>query len=108
MLYKLTEKDRDTLNKDGNADIIAAGPWMKGPCTLPHRRVLRDVADQFIVHTQCLSDTHAYFVSGYYFPKNSSGLGAPASENAAKRFAEKVTEDVSYGYYASAYEEKTT
>lgn len=66
-LYKLTERERDTISNLDQSDVIAAGPWRKGAMTLAHRVVIRDLADdEYVVHTQIIGDSKAYYEHGTY------------------------------------------
>lgn len=69
---------RETLEIHGSVqlqaatDIIATSPWVRGHGELPHRIVLRDDGNTFIIHTQvadmaCGQATKAYFEGGSYF-----------------------------------------
>jgi hypothetical protein len=49
---------------------IAASPMVQGPCEVPHRIVLRDQGDQFVVHMQCFDGVQkSYFHQGDYYRK---------------------------------------
>ena len=59
------------------SDIIASSPWVQGNCEQPHRIVLRDLGDDWVVHTQGI-DVHnrsVYFMWGSYRPKQSGDKG---------------------------------
>src|SRR4051812_47238223 len=70
--YTLTERDRDVLSLYLEDDIIAAGPWARGPMSLPHRVVIRDQGKQFVVHTQVINDSGVSFDQGNYVPKSDA------------------------------------
>ena len=71
-LYTLTDGDRDTLSNLDQTDVIATGPWAKGEASLPHRAVIREVGNQFIVHNQIIGDGEsgsAHYSNGTYIHK---------------------------------------
>jgi hypothetical protein len=77
--------------------IIAASPMVQGSCESPHRIVIRDLGDQYVVHTQIVDGVQKpYFHQGDYFVKtNDSALIAhpPGVEGLCKawaRFEERV------------------
>ena len=51
--------------------IIAASRMIQGQGELPHRVVIRDLGDKFVVHTQVFQPggKGPYFTEGNYFPK---------------------------------------
>ncbi len=70
LLYTLSPADWDKLNTQGEDTVIAAGPWLRGNITRPHRVVLRFLGDEFIVHDQIIpeDDSAAFFSEGHYVP----------------------------------------
>ena len=77
--------------------IIAASPMVQGSSESPHRIVIRDLGDQYVVHTQIVDGVQKpYFHQGDYFVKtNDSALIAhpPGVEGLCKawaRFEERV------------------
>ncbi|SIO37361.1 hypothetical protein SAMN05444166_4186 [Singulisphaera sp. GP187] len=77
-LYTLSDEEAALLARYRFADIIAAGPWRKGECSLPHRVVLREWSGkEYVVHTQVLN---AGFTDGHYVPNDNPGALARAWE----------------------------
>jgi hypothetical protein len=72
--------------------IIAASPMVQGSCESPHRIVIRDLGDQYVVHTQIVDGVQKpYFHQGDYFVKtNDSALIAhpPGVERLCKAWAQ--------------------
>jgi hypothetical protein len=81
-------------DKDG---IIAASPMVQGSCESPHRIVIRDLGDQYVVHTQVVDGTQKpWFHQGDYFVKTNDSApiahppGAEGLRKAWARFEERV------------------
>ena len=76
--------------------IIAASPMVQGPCECPHRIVIRDLGDQYVVHTQIFDGVQKpYFHQGDYFVKtnDSAPVAHPPADALCKawaRFEERV------------------
>ena len=52
--------------------IIAASPMVQGSCECPHRIVIRDLGDQYVVHMQIFDGVQKpYFHQGDYFVKTN-------------------------------------
>ena len=70
--------------------IIASSPLFKGNCEVPHRIVLRDLGNQYVVHVQCF-DGHQkpYFHQSDYFPKTNDAapVAKPPAEVLCKAWA---------------------
>ncbi len=50
--------------------IIAASPMVQGSCECPHRIVIRDLGDKYVVHTQLFDGVQRpHFHAGDYFVK---------------------------------------
>jgi hypothetical protein len=49
--------------------IVATSPEIQGNMELPHRLVIRDLGDQYVVHMQIYEKGRTYFHAGIYFPK---------------------------------------
>jgi hypothetical protein len=71
--------------------IIAASPMVQGLCECPHRIVIRDLGDQYVVHMQIFDGVQEpYFYQGDYFTKtnDSAPIGhPPAAEALCKAWA---------------------
>ena len=70
--------------------IIASSPLFKGNCEVPHRIVLRDLGNQYVVHMQCFDGVQKpYFHQGDYFPKtnDSAPVAHPPAEALCKAWA---------------------
>jgi hypothetical protein len=66
-------------------DIIASSPMVQGSCECPHRIVIRDLGDKYVVHTQvCDGVRKPYFHQGDYFTKtnDSAPIAHPPSAEA--------------------------
>jgi hypothetical protein len=77
--------------------IIAASPMVQGSCESPHRIVIRDLGDQYVVHMQIFDDAQKpYFDQGDYFTKTKDSApiahppGALGLCKAWARFEERV------------------
>jgi len=80
--------------------IIATSPMVQGSGEVPHRIVIRDLGDQYVVHTQIFDGTQKpYFLAGDYFRKTNDSIAHPptaltppieALSKAWKRFEERV------------------
>jgi len=77
--------------------IIAASPMVQGPAECPHRIVIRDLGDQYVVHTQVFDGVQKpWFHQGDYFVKTNDSApiahppGAEALCKAWARFDERV------------------
>ncbi len=67
--------------------IIAASPMVQGHMEVPHRIVIRDLDNQYVVHAQIFDGKQKpYFYSGNYFPKtnDSAPIAHPPCEALAK------------------------
>jgi hypothetical protein len=63
-------------------DVIAASPWLKGPCEMANRIVLRDTESDYVVHMQVCPVAgdesegqpvgKPFFTSGNYLHKSNS------------------------------------
>jgi hypothetical protein len=70
---------------DDQPPFIALSPVVREEGTLPHRIVIREVGDQYVVHTQILEPgAQSWFHNGDYFPKRAGSAAALA--NAWERF----------------------
>ena len=77
--------------------IIAASPMVQGSCECPHRIVIRDLGDKYVVHMQIFDGTQKpYFYQGDYFTKTNDSAPIahpPGAEGLCKawaRFEERV------------------
>jgi hypothetical protein len=76
--------------------IISASPMFQGPAESPHRIVIRDLGDQYVVHTQIFDGVQEpYFHQGDYFVKtnDSAPIAYPPTDALCKawaRFEERV------------------
>jgi hypothetical protein len=77
--------------------VIAASPMVKGSCEVPHRIVIRDLGDKYVVHMQIFDGAQKpYFHQGDYFVKTNDSAPIahpPAAEALCKawaRFEERV------------------
>ena len=83
--------------------IIAASPMVQGPAECPHRIVIRDLGDQYVVHTQIHDGVQKpYFHQGDYFVKtdDSAPVAHPPAEALCKawaRFEERVRRSLQMG-----------
>ena len=68
-LYTPTDREKDALSNLDQDDVIAVGPWAKGEGSMPHRAVIRDLGDKFVVHTQIVGESNAFYEQGNYVPK---------------------------------------
>jgi hypothetical protein len=81
--------------------IIAASPMVQGSCESPHRIVIRDLGDQYVVHTQIHDGVQKpYFHQGDYFVKtnDSAPVANPPAEALCKawaRFEERTRRSLS-------------
>ena len=70
--------------------VIAASPMIQGGGELPHRVVIRDLGDQYVVHTQIFDGVQKpYFHQGDYFVKtnDSAPVAHPPAEALCKAWA---------------------
>ena len=70
--------------------IIAASPMFQGAAECPHRIVIRDLGDQYVVHTQIFDGVQKpYFHQGDYFVKknDSAPVGHPPADALCKAWA---------------------
>lgn len=68
--------------------IVAASPFVHEPGVLPYRIVIRDLGDQFVVHTEVLeSDKEPWYHQGDYFPTRNDAPNAAESDAVALRKA---------------------
>ena len=76
--------------------IVAASPVVHEPGVLPYRIVIRDLGDQFVLHTEVFEpDKKPWYHQGDYFPKRYDAPTAAESNAAAlpkawARFEERV------------------
>jgi hypothetical protein len=77
--------------------IIAASPMVQGSCECPHRIVIRDLGNQYVVHTQVFDGVQKpWFHQGDYFTKTNDSAPIahpPGAEGLCKawgRFEERV------------------
>jgi hypothetical protein len=76
--------------------IIAASPMVQGSCESPHRIVIRDLGDKYVVHMQIFDGVQKpYFDQGDYFVKtnDSAPVANPPAKALSKawaRFEERV------------------
>lgn len=76
---------------DETTGLLAAGPWTHQPASRPHRIVLADRGDQFVVWDELLQgdelgekcDRKSFFANGDYFQPHEL-------DRAVKRFGERV------------------
>jgi hypothetical protein len=84
-------KKRTTESK-----IVATSPVVQESGVLPFRIVIRDLVDQFVVHTEVFEpNKEPWYHQGDYFPKRSEAATAQDSDaaalrNAWARFEERV------------------
>ena len=70
------------------SSIVAASPVIHESGMLPHRIVIRDLGDQFVVHTEVFEpDKKPWYHQGDYFPKRSDASTAAESDTVALRKA---------------------
>jgi hypothetical protein len=70
--------------------VIAASPMVRGGSEVPHRIAIRDLGDQYVVHTQIFDGVRKpYFHQGDYFPKtnDSAPVAHPPAEALCKAWA---------------------
>jgi hypothetical protein len=71
--------------------IIAASPMVQGSCESPHRIVIRDLGDKYVVHMQIFDGVQKpYFDQGDYFTKTNDSAPIahpPAAEALCKAWA---------------------
>jgi hypothetical protein len=71
-----------------DGEIIAHSPIVHDHGAQPCRIVIRDLGDEFVVHTQILSSVGgASFVWGHYFPKERHAQTLADSDTVALRKA---------------------
>ncbi len=71
-----------------NPTIVATSPVVHEPGVLPYRIVIRDLGDQFVVHTEVFEpDKKPWYHQGDYFPKHNDAPTAAESDAAALRKA---------------------
>ena len=67
-------------------NIIAASPIIPADgVTLAHRIVIRDLGDEYVVHTMCFDGTRRSFSWGYYVRKKDQNALAKAWANFERR-----------------------
>ena len=70
------------------SSIVAASPVVYESGMLPHRIVIRDLGDQYVVHTEVIEPKKKpWYHHGDYLPKKSDTLPAEESDAAALRKA---------------------
>ena len=68
--------------------IVAASPMVHEPGVLPYRIVIRDMGDQFVVHTEAIEpDKKPWYHQGDYFPRRRDATNAEKSDATALRKA---------------------
>ena len=71
--------------------IIASSPMVQGLCECPHRIVIRDLGDQYVVHMQIFDGVQKpYFYQGDYFVKTNDSAPVaypPSAEGLCKAWA---------------------
>jgi hypothetical protein len=70
--------------------VIAASPMVRGGSEVPHRIAIRDLGDQYVVHTQIFDGVRKpYFQQGDDFPKtnDSAPVAHPPAEALCKAWA---------------------
>jgi hypothetical protein len=83
-------------NRRDNSCIVASSPIVRDRGVLPFRIVIRDLGDQFVVHTEVLeSDKKPWYHQGDYFSKRNDAAtavesGAFAICKAWARFEERA------------------
>ncbi len=78
------------MNKQRTAEskIVAASPLVHEPGLLPYRIVIRDLGNQFVVHTEVNEpNKKPWYHQGDYFPKRNGATTADKSDAAALRKA---------------------
>jgi hypothetical protein len=71
-----------------NPTVVATSPMLREPGILPYRIVIRDLGDQFVVHTEVIEpDKKPWYHQGDYFPKRSDATTTDESYAAALRKA---------------------
>ncbi len=70
-----------------DGEIIASSPIVHDRGSHPTRIVIRDFGDEFVVHTQILSEDGNSFVWGHYFRKQSDAPTPRESDGVALRKA---------------------
>jgi hypothetical protein len=79
-IIDLTRRMSETLSlyalRHAN-DIIASSPWVQGNGDMPHRIVMRDLSDDWVVHTQVIDvhNNNVSFMWGSYTPKRCGDAG---------------------------------
>jgi hypothetical protein len=67
-------------------DIIASSPIVREGGCQPYRIVIRDLGNEFVVHTQVLPTVGGTsYMWGHYFRKDCSGIPSEESEKTALR-----------------------
>ena len=65
-------------------DIIAMSPLIVEPGTIPHRIVIRDLGEKFVVHTQCREvGRQPWYHNGDYFYKSNAAATVAESHHMA-------------------------
>ena len=93
------------MKKQRNAEamIVAASPMVHEPGILPYRIVIRDLGDQFVVHTEVIEpDKKPWYHQGDYYPKRNDARtadepDAPALSKAWARFEERARCSLKHG-----------
>ena len=74
------------MNEDSK--VIASSPLIREPGLLPHRIVIRELGDQYVVHTQVIEPgKKPWYHQGDYFPKQSAAPTAGTSDTQSLRKA---------------------
>jgi hypothetical protein len=74
--------------RTAESKIVATSPMVHEPGMLPYRIVIRDLGDQFVVHTEVFEpDKKPWYHQGDYFPKQNDAPTAEESEAAPLRKA---------------------
>jgi len=97
--YVLNHEESRSLQSRPSQDVVATGPWVKGPGELPHRVVLREVRSEFIVHLQVIDTDlgHAFYTHGNYYPCPLATVPAKPLASAWTTFEDRVRRGLDIG-----------
>ena len=98
-LYTLSQSEKCSLQSRPFPDIVAKGPWVRGPGELPHRVVLRESHGEFIVHLQVIDTDlgHAFFTHGNYYPCPLATIPGKPLTDAWTTFEDRVRRGLDIG-----------
>ena len=91
------------INIETSKDIIASSPWVIADGLKPHRIVIRNLQDEYVVHDEVLSENKGssigsiltYFIQGFY-TKDIKKAFEDFSERADRTLSREVIGKVEY------------